>query len=67
MVLRDRNHPSVVMWSLGNEAGAGKNFKDCYEAAKRLDNRPVHYEGTRMNGEYGGGLYSDFYSRRICC
>ncbi len=63
MVLRDRNHPSVVMWSLGNEAGAGKNFKDCYEAAKRLDNRPVHYEGTRMNGEYGGGLYSDFYSK----
>lgn len=63
MVLRDRNHPSVVMWSLGNEAGAGANFKACYEAAKRLDDRPVHYEGTRVSGPYGGGRYSDFYSK----
>ena len=63
MVLRDRNHPSVVMWSLGNESGAGENFKYCYEAAKKLDNRPVHYEGTRVSGPYGGGKYSDFYSK----
>ena len=63
MVLRDRNHPCVVMWSLGNEAGAGANFKDCYEAAKRLDARPVHYEGTRINLPYGGERYSDFYSK----
>ena len=63
MVLRDRNYPSVIMWSLGNEAGPGSNFSACYDAAKALDNRPVHYEGTRMNGEYGGGLYSDFYSK----
>lgn len=63
MVLRDRNHASVVMWSLGNEAGNGENFKDCYEAAKRLDSRPVHYEGTRSNGSYGGGRFSDFYSK----
>lgn len=63
MVLRDRNHPSVVMWSLGNEAGAGKNFEDCYKAAKRLDDRPVHYEGTRISRSYGGEKYSDFYSK----
>lgn len=63
MVLRDRNHPCVVMWSLGNEAGAGANFKDCYEAAKRLDSRPVHYEGTRISLPYGGERYSDFYSK----
>ena len=63
MVLRDRNHPCVVMWSLGNEAGAGANFKDCYEAAKRLDTRPVHYEGTRISLPYGGERYSDFYSK----
>lgn len=63
MVLRDRNHASVVMWSLGNEAGNGENFKDCYEAAKRLDSRPVHYEGTRSKGSYGGGRFSDFYSK----
>ena len=63
MVLRDRNHASVIMWSLGNEAGNGSNFGPCYDEAKRLDNRPVHYEGTRSNGNYGGGRFSDFYSK----
>ena len=63
MVLRDRNHASVVMWSLGNEAGNGNNFGPCYDEAKRLDGRPVHYEGTRSNGDYGGGRFSDFYSK----
>lgn len=64
MVLRDRNHPSVVFWSLGNEAGHGSNFKYCYEAAKRLDPRPIHYEGTRgRGGPYGGGEFSDMYSK----
>lgn len=63
MVTRDRNHASVVMWSLGNEAGNGNNFGPCYDEAKRLDNRPVHYEGTRSNGDYGGGRFSDFYSK----
>lgn len=63
MVLRDRNHPSIVMWSLGNEAGNGENFRQCYDAAKALDSRSVHYEGTRSNGSYGGGRFSDFYSK----
>lgn len=63
MVLRDRNHPSVVMWSLGNEAGAGENFLYCYDAAKDLDDRPVHYEGTRISKSYGGEKFSDFYSK----
>ena len=63
MVLRDRNHASVVMWSLGNEAGNGNNFGACYDEAKRLDGRPVHYEGTRSAGDYGGGRFSDFYSK----
>ncbi|GEM_PF-110634 len=63
MVLRDRNHPSVIFWSLGNEAGNGRNFKDCYEAARRLDPRPIHYEGTRNGLPYGGNEYSDFYSK----
>ena len=63
MVLRDRNHASVVMWSLGNEAGNGNNFGPCYDEAKRLDSRPVHYEGTRSAGDYGGGRFSDFYSK----
>lgn len=63
MVLRDRNHPSVIFWSLGNEAGNGANFKDCYEAARLLDSRPIHYEGTRGGKPYGGNAYSDMYSK----
>ena len=63
MVLRDRNHPSVIFWSLGNEAGGGSNFQACYDAAKKLDNRPVHTEGTRDGKEYGGNRFSDMYSK----
>lgn len=45
MVERDKNHPSVVIWSMGNEAGDGINFTTCYDWLKRRDpSRPVHYE-----------------------
>lgn len=45
MVLRDRNHPSVIVWSLGNEAGFGDNFRAAYRLVKALDpTRPVQYE-----------------------
>ena len=45
MIHRDYNHPSVIMWSMGNEAGYGPNFVKGYELAKTLDPlRPVHYE-----------------------
>lgn len=45
MVMRDINHPSVVIWSLGNEAGDGPNFEACYEWIKSFDpTRPVMYE-----------------------
>lgn len=48
MVLRDKNHPSIVIWSLGNEAGGGPNFEAAAEAIRALDtSRPIHYE--RMN------------------
>ena len=64
MVLRDRNHPSVIFWSLGNEAGHGSNFKNCYDVARMLDSRPIHYEGTRGNGRsFGGCAFSDMYSK----
>ncbi|TCK92345.1 beta-galactosidase [Natranaerovirga hydrolytica] len=46
MVLRDRNHPCIIMWSLGNEAGFGSNFTAMKQAAKAMDDtRPFHYEG----------------------
>ena len=63
MVLRDRNHPSVIFWSLGNECGGGNNFQACYDAAKKLDSRPVHHESTRDGKEYGGNRFSDMYSK----
>ncbi len=45
MVERDKNHPSVVVWSLGNEAGPGENFVAANAAIKQLDtSRPTHYE-----------------------
>lgn len=45
MVLRDKNHPSVIIWSMGNEAGMGPNFEACYRWIKEYDpSRPVHYE-----------------------
>lgn len=64
LVTRDINHPSVIMWSMGNECGAGSNFRNCYDVARRIDpTRPIHYEGTRVDKPYGGSLYSDFYSK----
>ena len=46
MVLTNRNHPCIVMWSLGNEAGHGSNFLKMKESALKLDStRPFHYEG----------------------
>ncbi|MEN6575241.1 MAG: glycoside hydrolase family 2 TIM barrel-domain containing protein [Phycisphaerales bacterium] len=48
MVERDKNHPCVVIWSLGNEAGSGPNFEAAAQAIRGLDtSRPIHYE--RMN------------------
>lgn len=64
LVRRDRNHASVVIWSLGNENGDGANFDAVYKHAKTLDpTRPLHHESTRLNKSYGGNLYSDMYSK----
>ena len=39
-----RNHPSIIIWSMGNEAGYGPNFEKCYDWIKSVDDRPVQYE-----------------------
>lgn len=47
-----KNHPSVIFWSLGNEAGYGQNFEDAYDAVKAIDqSRPVQYEQAHQNGK----------------
>ncbi|MFF2996851.1 glycoside hydrolase family 2 TIM barrel-domain containing protein [Streptomyces sp. NPDC057950] len=55
---RDKNHPSVVIWSLGNEAGTGGNLAAMAAWVHARDTgRPVHYEGDHT------GEYTDLYSR----
>jgi beta-galactosidase len=45
LIERDKNHPSVIIWSLGNEAGDGENFKTIYKFIKSKDKtRPVQYQ-----------------------
>ena len=55
-VLRNYNHPAVIVWSLGNEAGFGPNFEACYRWIKDFDlSRPVQYEQAH------GNEFSDIY------
>lgn len=52
MVRRDINHPSIIYWSMGNEAGNGINFLKPYEWLKAYDpSRPVHYERSGRPGK----------------
>lgn len=57
-VERDKNHPSIVMWSLGNESGTGENLAAMAAWVHDRDGeRPVHYEGDHA------GRYTDVYAR----
>ena len=60
MVKRDFNHPCVVVWSLGNEAGYGPNFEESYDWIKAYDpSRPVQYERAELNGK--SDIYCPMY------
>ena len=60
MVLAQKNHPSVLVWSLGNEAGSGPNFVKAAEWSRATDpTRPVHYEGgDRSIGDFSSRMYA---------
>ncbi|TCC62194.1 DUF4981 domain-containing protein [Kribbella pittospori] len=61
MVERDKNHPCVVMWSLGNEAGIGRNLTAMAEWTRERDPwRPVHYEGDPSCADVD--VYSRMYA-----
>ena len=57
MVMRDRNHPSVIFWSMGNESGGGDNFVACKKAIQELDDRLVHYEGMNHVADMDSRMY----------
>lgn len=60
MQLRDKNHPSVIFWSMGNESGDGDNFRAAYKAMKAYDTtRPVQYERALWDSK--GNDYSDIW------
>ena len=53
MLRQDRNHASVLMWSLGNESFGGEVFRSMYRRCHELDDsRPVHYEGITWDREF---------------
>lgn len=60
MVLRDGNHPSVIIWSLGNETGYGANHDAAAAWVRRFDpTRPLHYEGAIADDWHSGHAASD--------
>ncbi|GAB3427277.1 beta-galactosidase, LacZ type [Niabella aquatica] len=62
MVVRDRNHPSIIIWSMGNECGNGQVFRDAYSWLKQEDRtRPVMFEqaGENSNTDIVSPMYPD--------
>lgn len=63
MVQRDKNHPSVIFWSLGNESGGGCNIVAEYNAVKAIDpTRPIHYEGMNDRADIDSRMYPSIES-----
>ena len=65
-VQRNINHPAVIVWSLGNEAGDGPNFTSCYNWVKKEDqSRPVQYE--RAEKGHNTDIFCPMYSEPDYC
>jgi beta-galactosidase len=62
MVERDKNHPSVIIWSMGNESGDGPNVAATYGWTRQRDpSRPFHYEGSSRHGGPNSDINSFMY------
>jgi len=60
MVLRDKNNPCIIMWSMGNEAGNGSNFYKGYHLIKGMDpSRPIHHERAEL--DWNTDVYCPMY------
>ncbi|MBX3433673.1 MAG: discoidin domain-containing protein [Pirellulales bacterium] len=58
-----KNHPSVIIWSLGNECGDGDNFRAAADAVRAIDaSRPIHYEPFGVGNDHPGSLDSRMYA-----
>ena len=63
MYQRDKNHPSVTMWSLGNESGGWKCHDVCYDYLKKINPEvPVHYEGVCRTKRWAYDVVSRMYA-----
>ncbi|MDE5670045.1 MAG: hypothetical protein K2I14_01085 [Eubacterium sp.] len=60
---RDKNHPSITMWSLGNESGGYKCQDVCYDYLKKINPEiPVHYEGVNRSKRWAYDVVSHMYA-----
>ncbi len=58
MIARDKNHPCVIIWSMGNEAGYGENFKIMASYARAVDpSRPIHYQQMNSVADMDSYMY----------
>lgn len=67
MFARDKNHPSITMWSLGNEAHGYSNQDYCYEKLGSLTELPIHYEGVCRTPRWCYDVLSQMYTAPFIC
>ncbi len=67
MYARDKNHPSITMWSLGNESHGYSNQDYCYEQLKTLTSVPVHYEAVCRTRRWAYDVISQMYTFPQIC
>lgn len=67
MYARDKNHPSITMWSLGNESHGYLNQDYCYDELKKLSPLPIHYEGVCRTLRFAYDVISHMYAWPNLC